>query len=119
MRSRQSEINQSSDPPLGEPLSHGRVVIQYRTENLHLAPVFGPAALAVYPRVGHVHVSVDGVQWVCVDARGEPVILNGLMPGPHKISILLENANHQLLDQGLVEFTVSETFELRDHRDNP
>ena len=39
------------DPPLAEPLSHGRVVIQYRTENLHLVPVFGPAALAVSPRV--------------------------------------------------------------------
>ena len=37
------------DPPLVEPLSHGRVVIQYRAENLHIAPVFGPAALAVSP----------------------------------------------------------------------
>jgi Family of unknown function (DUF6130) len=33
------------DPPLAEPLSRGLVVIQYRTENLHIAPVFGPAAL--------------------------------------------------------------------------
>ena len=41
------------DPPLAEPLSHGRVVIQYRTENLHIVPVFGAAALAVSPRVGH------------------------------------------------------------------
>jgi Family of unknown function (DUF6130) len=39
------------DPPLAEPLSRGLVVIQYRTENLHIAPVFGPAALAVSPRV--------------------------------------------------------------------
>ena len=35
------------DPPLAEPLSRGLVVIQYRTDNLHIAPVFGPAALAV------------------------------------------------------------------------
>jgi hypothetical protein len=90
------------DPPLAEPLSHGLVVIQYRTENLHMAPVFGPAALAVSPRVGHIHVSV----WV--DASGEPVILNGLLPGPHKVLIQLESANHQLLDQGSVEFTVPE-----------
>ena len=34
------------DPPLAEPLSRGRVVIQYRTDNLHVVPVFGPAALA-------------------------------------------------------------------------
>jgi hypothetical protein len=42
------------DPPLPEPLSRGRAVIQYRTENLHIAPVFGPSALAVTPRVGHI-----------------------------------------------------------------
>ena len=96
------------DPPLAEPLSHGLVVIQYRTENLHMAPVFGPAALAVSPRVGHIHVSVDDASWVWVDASGEPVILNGLLPGPHKVLIQLESANHQLLDQGSVEFAVPE-----------
>jgi len=94
------------DPPLPESLSHGRVVIQYRTENLHLAPVFGPAALAVSPRIGHVHLSVDDASWVWADASGEPVILNGLPPGPHKVRIQLETANHQLLDQGTVKFTV-------------
>jgi hypothetical protein len=97
------------DPPLAEPLSQGRVVIQYRTENLHMAPVFGSTALAVSPRVGHIHVSVDDASWVWVDASGEPVILNGLPPGPHKILIQLENANHQLLDQGTVRFAVPET----------
>jgi hypothetical protein len=97
------------DPPLAEPLSRGRVVIQYRTENLHMAPVFGPAALSVSPRVGHIHVSVDGAPWVWVDASGEPVILAGLPPGPHEVLIELENANHQALDQGVVKFTVPES----------
>ena len=96
------------DPPLAEPLSHGRVVIQYRTENLHIVPVFGPAALAVSPRIGHIHVTVDDASWVWADASGEPVVLNGLPPGPHKILIQLETANHQLLDQGTVQFTVPE-----------
>ena len=32
-----------------EPLSRGRVVIQYRAEHLHIVPVFGPAALACLP----------------------------------------------------------------------
>lgn len=94
------------DPPLAEPLAHGRVVVQYRTENLHLVPVFGPAALAVSPRIGHLHVSVDDDPWVWMDASGEPLILNGLPPGPHKLLIHLESANHQLLDQGTVKFTV-------------
>ena len=94
------------DPPLAEPLSHGRVVIQYWVENLHIVPVFGPSALAVSPRVGHVHVAVDDAQWVWADASGEPVILNGLPPGPHQVRIQVETANHQLLDQGAVKFTV-------------
>lgn len=98
------------DPPLSEPLSHGRVVVQYRTENLHIVPVFGPAALAVSPRVGHIHVTVDDAPWVWADASGEPVILNGLPPGPHKILIQLETANHQLLDQSIVKFTVPEAL---------
>jgi len=96
------------DPPLAEPLSPGGVVIQYRTENLHIAPVFGLAALAVSPQAGHIHVSVDDAPWVWVDASGEPVILNGLPPGPHKVLIQLETANHQLLDQGAVKFTAPE-----------
>jgi hypothetical protein len=85
------------------------VVIQYRTENLHIVPVFGPSVLAVSPRVGHIHVTVDDATWVWADASGEPVILNGLSPGPHKVLIQAETANHQLLDQGAVEFTVPET----------
>ncbi len=94
------------DPPLAEPLSHGRVVIQYRTENLHIVPVFGPTALAVSPRVGHIHVTVDEAPWVWADASGEPLVLNGLAPGPHTIRLELETANHQRLDQGAVTFTV-------------
>src|SRR6516225_5288996 len=43
------------DPPIPEQLALGRVFIQYRTENLRIIPVFGKAALAVSPRVGHLH----------------------------------------------------------------
>lgn len=95
-----------ADAPLAEPLSHGRVVIQYRTENLHIVPVFGPAALAVSPRIGHIHVTVDDNPWRWADASGEPLIVNGLPPGPHKILIQMENANHQPLDQAVVQFTI-------------
>ncbi len=98
------------DPPLPETLSRGLAVIQYRTENLHMTPVFGPAAVEVSPRIGHIHVSVDDAPWVWVEASGEPVIVQGLPPGPHKILIQLESANHQLLDQGAVRFTVPEAL---------
>ena len=97
------------DPPLAEPLaSRGVAIIQYCAENLHLVPVFGPNALAVSPRVGHIHVRVDDASWVWADASGQPVILMGLPPGPHKVLIELEDANHHTLDKGLVTFVVPE-----------
>ena len=107
------------DPPLAEPLSHGRVVIQYRTENLHPVPVFGPVALAISPRIGHIHVSIGDATWVWVNASGEPVILNGLPPGPHKVRLQLETADHQLLDQGAVEFVIPETSRTSGAADSP
>ena len=96
------------DPPLVEPLSQGRVVIQYRTENLRIVPVFGPNAVDVSPRIGHIHVFVDDATWRWLDASGEPVTVNGLAPGPHKIRIQLVNANHQPLDQAVVNFLIPE-----------
>ena len=94
------------DPPLADSLAHGRVVIQCRPENLRIVRVFGPAALAVSPRIGHVHVTVGDVPWRWADASGEPLIINGLPAGPHKILIELVNANHQTLDQRVVNFVI-------------
>jgi uncharacterized protein DUF6130 len=104
------------DPPLAEPLaSRGAVVINYCAENLRFVPVFGPNALAVSPRVGHIHVRVDDASWVWADASGNPIILMGLSPGPHKVLIELEDANHHTLDQGTVRFVVPEKAAAEKH----
>lgn len=94
------------DPPLAEPLARGYVFIQYRAENLRIVPVFGPNALDVSPRIGHIHVSVDGAPWHWADASSEPLILVGLPAGPHKVQIDLADANHQPLDHAIVQFVV-------------
>ena len=94
------------DPPVAEWLTRGMVVIQYRTENLRIVQVFGPKALAVSPRIGHVHVTVDDAPWHWADASGEPIIITRLPAGPHKVLIELVNANHQTLAQGEVEFVI-------------
>ena len=73
------------DPPIPEQLALGRVFIQYRTENLRILPVFGKAALDVSPRVGHLHITVDDLPWHWLDASGQPLSINGLLPGPHKL----------------------------------
>jgi hypothetical protein len=100
------------DPPLAEPLSRGLVFIQYRVENLRIVPVFGPNALDVSPRIGHIHVIVDDAPWHWADTSGEPVILVGLPAGPHKVRIILANANHRPLDHATVEFVVPEALQI-------
>ena len=94
------------DPPLAQPLARGVAIIQYCAENLHIVPVFGAKALPVTPRVGHLHVRVDDASWVWAEASGNPIILMGLTPGPHKVSIELVNANHQTLDKAEVTFVI-------------
>src|SRR5262245_23499999 len=62
------------DEPLPDALARGLVVLRYRTDNLRIYPVFGPAALDVTPRVGHLHVTVDDAPWHWADASGVPLI---------------------------------------------
>jgi hypothetical protein len=95
------------DDPLAGPLaSRGVVVIPYCAENMRIVSVFGAGALAVSPRVGHVHVTVDEAPWHWADASGDPIILRGLPPGPHTVLIELVDANHQPVDKGTVKFVV-------------
>jgi hypothetical protein len=94
------------DPPLPEPLSQGRVFIQYRTENLRVLPVFGKGALDVSPRIGHIHITVDDAPWHFVDTSGETIILVGLEPGLHKVLIELADPTHKVITSETVTFTV-------------
>jgi hypothetical protein len=94
------------DPPVPGPLARRLAVIGYRAENLHIAPVFGPNALDVSPRLGHIHVTVDDLPWHWADASGEPLIIKGLLPGHHKVLIELVNANHVVFEGQTVEFDI-------------
>ncbi len=97
------------DAPLPEQLAKGLVVLQYRTENLHIVPVFGAAALDVSPRIGHIHVTVDDATWHWADAGNEPLIVQNLTAGPHKILIELADPTHKIIGRKLVSFIVGET----------
>jgi hypothetical protein len=96
------------DPPLPEPLSHGRVFIQYRTENLRVVPVFGEGALHVSPRIGHIHITVDDAPWHFVDASGETIIVVGLRPGSHHVLVELADPTHRVITSETVRFVVPE-----------
>src|SRR5262245_47633114 len=83
------------DPPLADALAQGVFWAQYRVENLHIAQVFGSGALAVSPRVGHLHITVDDLPWWWADASDNNTVdIAGLPAGEHKVKITLVDANH-------------------------
>ncbi|MGK9171125.1 hypothetical protein KXR53_32840 [Inquilinus limosus] len=97
------------DPPLAEGLAQGVFWAQYRVENLRIAPVFGAGALAVSPRIGHLHVTVDDLPWWWADASDNNTVdIAGLPPGDHKVTIALVDANHNVIPGQVVtvRFTV-------------
>jgi hypothetical protein len=93
-------------PPLPEALARGLAVIQYRAENLRIVPVFGPAALGVTPRIGHIHVTLDDASWHWVDASGEPLVIQGLTPGSHRVLIDLADPAHRVIDSKTITFEI-------------
>ncbi|TCL71315.1 DUF6130 family protein [Rhizobium sp. BK251] len=93
-------------PPLAEPLARGVVIIQFRTENMRVMPVFGKGALEVSPHVGHLHVTVDGQQGTWAQTSGDPIILMGLKPGAHKVLLELADPTHRILASETVAVTV-------------
>jgi uncharacterized protein DUF6130 len=97
------------DQPIQSELARGIVEIQYRTENVHIVPVFGKDALAASPRIGHLHITVDDLPWHWTDASDTNTIaIVGLPAGPHKVLIELADATHHIFpgQAVTVSFTV-------------
>ena len=94
------------DAPLPEQLANGLVVIRYRADNLRIVPVFGPAALDVSPRIGHIHVTVDDAPWHWADASGEPLIIQGLPAGAHQVLVELADPTHKIVDSKVVKLVI-------------
>jgi hypothetical protein len=93
-------------PPLADALARGLTVNQYRADNLRIVPFFRPAALGVTLRIGHIHVTLDEATWHWMDASGEPLIIQGLTPGPHRVLIDLADPTHRVIDSKTVSFEI-------------
>jgi hypothetical protein len=103
------------DAPFPEGLIQGVSWAQYRVENLRIAPVFGPGALQVSPRVGHLHIIVDDLPWWWADASDNNTVdIAGLPPGEHKVKIELVDANHEVIpgQSKTVTFIIPKTASL-------
>jgi hypothetical protein len=98
--------------PLSEPLARGVAVVPYRVENFRILPILGPAAGDVSPRVGHLHVSIDDLQWHWADfsENAKTIVVQGLPPGQHKLKVELASAaDHHVYTTQTVTFTIPET----------
>jgi hypothetical protein len=93
-------------PPLPDALARGVVIIQHRTENLRILPVFGKEAVAVSPHLGHIHVTVDDWKGTWAHTSADPLILVGLTPGPHTVLLEIADPSHKILGSQTVTFTV-------------
>ena len=98
------------DPPLPGALAQGLFLAQYRVENVRILQAFGPGALSVSPRIGHLHINVNDLPWTWADASDNNTVdIGGFPPGEHKVKIDLVNANHEVLQSVATTFTVPAT----------
>ena len=105
--------------PLTGPLARGVVIIQYRTENMRIIPVFGMGAAEVSPRVGHLHVTVDDRPGTWAHTSGDPIIVVGLRPGSHKMLIELADPNHNIITSETMTVTVPDLKASAPHGHKP
>lgn len=96
-------------PPVPEALARGVVILQFRTEHFRLFPVFGKGGLGVSPRIGHLHVTVDGMPLTWAHTSGDPIIVVGLKPGAHEILVELADPSHGIVAAERARFDVPET----------
>jgi hypothetical protein len=92
--------------PLPEPLARGVVIVQFRTENFRVMPVFGKPAVDISPRIGHLHVTVDDAHGTWAHTSEDPIIVVGLTPGPHTLRLELADPSHKILATEVVPVTV-------------
>ena len=94
------------DPPLRGALAQGLFLAQYRVENVRILQAFGPGALSVSPRIGHLHINVNDLPWTWADASDNNTVdIGGFPPGEHKVKIDLVDANHEVLNGQSVTHT--------------
>lgn len=96
-------------PPVPEALARGVVILQFRTEHFRVFPVFGKGALGVSPRIGHLHVTVDGMPLTWAHTSADPIIVVGLKPGAHEILLELADPNHGIVAAEKASFQVPQT----------
>jgi len=85
------------DAPLAAALANGALVLSFHAER---------ASSRASPPGEHLHLALDDAPWHWLHADAGPVVLIGLPPGQHVLSLELADSEHRVLDKRRVEFTV-------------
>lgn len=96
------------DRPQPGPLSSGSLVVQYRVGDLQLLPVLAADDHIPRSRAGHMQFCVDDLPWHWADASGEPLIVHGLPPGPHRVRLTLVDPEHMPIAAEELRFVIPE-----------
>lgn len=96
----------SVSAPIAALLAKGVVVIPFKSDDVKIVPLYGEAAAQVVPRLGHLHVTLDGAFWHWVHSDDGPIVLQGLSSGRHQITLELADAAHRILTTRKLEFVV-------------
>lgn len=96
--------------PRADFLEKGIVYLPFRVENMTLLPIYaeihGEEATKLRPRIGHLHVKVDGNEWSWIHALTDPVYFSTLPPGIHQVSVELADAAHNVIETQAVQLVV-------------
>jgi hypothetical protein len=84
-------------------------IIKFHTENVNIQSPFGARADNGGPRnIGHLHVTVDDNSWYWVHSTNDPVVIAGLSPGVHRVTLDLAGPDHKPIASQSVTFKIGD-----------
>lgn len=96
--------------PRADFLEKGIVYLPFRVENMTILPLYaeihGKDATALRPKIGHLHVRVDGNAWSWIHAQTDPIYFSTLPPGVHQVSLELADAAHTVIETQTITLVV-------------
>lgn len=96
--------------PRADFLQKGYVYVPFRVENMTILPLYaeihGEEVTHLKPKIGHLHVKVDGNQWSWIHAQTDPIYFSTLPSGVHHLSVELADAAHTVIETQTMELVV-------------
>lgn len=70
------------------------------------AEIHGEEVVKLKPKIGHLHVMVDGNAWSWIHASTDPIYFSTLPPGVHHLKVELADAAHNVIETQTIRLVV-------------